>query len=64
MTYTILIFDDLPGQDGTVTQAISRRLGYRIVTSDTVDYGINWLMSGIQPQPDLIVIACSTTPKT
>lgn len=56
MSYTILMFDDQPIQPHAVSQVVSQRLGYRTIISDTVDYGIGWITSVNQPQPDLIMI--------
>ena len=56
MAYTILIFNDHVNQPNSLSKIIRDKFGYQTVSADTVEYGIRWLISCSQPQPDLILI--------
>ncbi len=56
MAYTIFILDNHTTQETTISQVLKDKFGYNTIVSDSADYGIRWIKSCSQPQPDLLLI--------
>lgn len=56
MAYSILVFDDHADQKLPLSRVIREKLGYSTIMADSADYGIRWIRSHSQPQPDLVLI--------
>ena len=56
MAYTIFILDNHKTQETSLAQILKDKFGYSTIVSDSADYGIRWIKSCSQPQPDLFLI--------
>jgi len=56
MGYTVLIFDNRAADSQLLAQVLRDKFGYHTITTDTTEYDIQWITSGHQHQPDLILI--------
>jgi len=56
MTETVLIVDDGSSHLRMAEYTIGQKLGYHVITADGGDEAIRWIMTGREPQPDLILL--------
>ena len=56
MSYTILVYDDHADQSQNLAKVIREKTGCSTIMADTAEYGIRWLKSLSQPQPDMVLI--------